>query len=66
MGISLKKKLLVALSAIGSQQAPATLETEDAFDQLIDYVSTYLDNGIIFRKSGMILATHADAGVLNK
>ena len=33
-------KLLVALSAIGPQQAAATEETKDAIEQLLDYVAT--------------------------
>ena len=66
MGRAVNNKLIVALSIIGFQQSSATIETEDAIEQLIDYVATYPDNGIIFRKSGMILATHADAGFLKK
>ena len=48
--ISVNNKLLVALSAIGSQQAAATVETEDAIEQLLDYIATYPDDGILFRK----------------
>ena len=66
MGIAVNNKLLVALSAIGSQQASATEETTDAIEQLLDYVAAYPDDGIIFRKSDTILAAHADAGFLNK
>ena len=55
-------KILVALSAIGSQQAASTKETSDAIEQLLDYVATYSDDGIIFRKSDMILAAHANTG----
>ena len=62
----MNKKILVALSAIGSQKAPATEEIEDAIEQLLDYVATYPDDGIFFRKSDMILAAQADAGFLNK
>ena len=65
IGRSVKNKLLVALSAIGVQRAAATEETKDAIEQLLEYVTTYPDDGILFRKSGMILATHADAGFLN-
>ena len=66
VGIAVNKKLLVALSAIGAQQAAATEETEKAIKQLLDYVATYPDDGILFRKSDMILASHADAGFLNQ
>ena len=64
--ISVNKKLLVALSAVGSQQSEATEETADVIEQLLDYVATYPDNGILFRKSDTILAAHVDAGFLNK
>ena len=63
---AVNNKLLVALSAIGSQQAAATEDTAGAIEQLLDYVATYPDDGILFRKSDMILASHADAGFLNE
>ena len=62
----MNNKLLVALIAIVSYQAEATVEIEDAIEQLLDYVATYPDDGIIFQKIDMILAAHADAGFLNK
>ena len=60
MGISVNNKILVSLSAIGAQESAATEETAEAIKQLLDYVATYPDDGIIFRKSDMILAAHAD------
>ena len=54
------------MSAIGAQQASATEETAEAIEQLMDYVATYPDDGILFRKSDMILAAHAEAGFLNE
>ena len=51
---------------IGAQQAAATEETAYAIEQLLYYVSTYPDDGILFRKSDMILAAHADTGFLNE
>ena len=66
IGRAVNNKLLVALSAIGFQQAAATEEMKDAIEQLLDYVATYPDDGILFRKSDMILAAHADAGFLNE
>ena len=66
VGISVNKKLLVALSSIGSQKAAATKEIADATKQLLDYVATYPNDGILFRKSDMILAAHADAGFFNE
>ena len=63
MGRAVNKKLLVALSAIASQQAAATEDTAAAIEQLLDYVATYPNDGILLRKSDMILAGHADAGL---
>ena len=66
MGRAVNNKLLVALSAIGAQQAAATENTAEAIEQLLDNVATYPNDGILFRKSDMILAAHADAGFLNE
>ena len=63
---SVNNKTLVELSAIGVQQAAATEDTAKAIEQLLDYVATYPNDGILFRKSDMILAAHADAGFLNE
>ena len=60
------KKLLVSLSEICAQQAAATESIAAEIEQLLDYVATYTNDGIIFRKSDMILAAHADAGFMNK
>ena len=54
VGRSVNKKLIVALSTIGSQQVAATDETAAAIEQLLDYVATYPNDGILFRKSDMI------------
>ena len=59
-------KLLVALSAIASRQAQATVATEQAVNLLLDYVATYPNDGIVYRASDMILCAHADAGFLNE
>ena len=66
VGRAVNNTILVSLSAIGSQQAAATEETADTIEQLLDYFATYPDDGILFRKSDMILAAHADAGFLNE
>ena len=63
---AVNNKLLVALSAIGAKQAAATKETAAAIEKLLDYVATYPDDVILFRKSDMIFAAHADAGFLNE
>ena len=66
VGRAVNNKLLVALSEIGAQQASAIEDTAAAIAQLLDYVATYPNDGILFRKSDMILAAHADAGFLNE
>ena len=66
MGRAVNNKLLVVLSSIGAQQAAATEDTAAAIEQLLDYVATYPNDGILFRKSDMILAAHLDAGFLNE
>jgi hypothetical protein len=59
-------KLLVALSAVATRQAKATVATEQAVNLLLDYVATYPNDGIVYRASDMILCAHSDAGFLNK
>ena len=66
VGRAVNSKLPVALSAIGAQQAAATEDTAAVIEQLLDYVATYPNDGILFRKSDMILAANADAGFLNQ
>ena len=66
VGRAVNNKLLVAFIAIVSQQAVATKETAEAIEQLLDYVATYPGDGILFQKSYMILASHADAGFINE
>jgi len=59
-------KLLVALSAISSEQATATVATRDRVHQLLDYVATYPNDGITFRASSMVLAAHSNASFLTE
>ena len=66
VGRAVNNKIIVALSAKCSQQAAATEETAAAIEQILDYVATYPDDGIVFIKSDIILAAHADAVFLNK
>ena len=58
--------MLVALSAIGSQQASATEETNKEINQILDYCATYPDDGILYRASGMVLSGHSNAGFNNE
>ena len=64
-GRAIDNKLLVALSKLGSTQAAATKLTKANLSQLLDYLSTYPDNGILYRSIAMILAAHSDAAYLN-
>jgi hypothetical protein len=59
-------KLLVALNAISAQQAKATVHMEQLVETLLNYVTTYPNNGILYRANDMVLCVHADAGYLNK
>jgi len=56
----------MALSAITSRQAQATVATEQAVHLLLDYVATYPNDGRVYRASDMILCAHANVGFLNK
>ena len=66
MGRAVNNKLLVVLIAISAQQAAATEDTAAVIEKLLDYVATHPNDGILLRKSDMILAAHADAGFLNE
>ena len=59
-------KLLVGLSAIGSQQASATQRTNESIGQILDYCATYPSDSIIYRPSNMVLCAHSDAGFHNE
>ena len=49
VGRAVKNKILVALSEIGAQQAAATEDIAATIEQLLDYVATYPNDGILFR-----------------
>ena len=59
-------RLLLGLSAIGSQQASTTEQTASATDQILDHLATYPNNGITYRASDMILSAHSDSGLNNE
>ena len=42
-----RKKLLVTLNFIGTQHAAATEATNEAVNQMLDYLATYLNDGIV-------------------
>ena len=65
-GRAVDNKLLVTLNSIGTQKASATEATNEAVNQILDYLATYLHDGVMYRASNMILAAHSDAGFHNE
>ena len=65
-GREVDNKLLVTLNYIGIQQVAATEATNEAVNQMLDYLATYPNEGIVYRASDMILAAHSDAGFHNE
>ena len=59
-------KLLVSLSAIGSQQPTATQRINEAINQILDYCATYPADGILYLSRNMVLFAHSDAGFHNE
>jgi len=59
-------KLLVVLGSIVTQTYLPTQTTQDSINQLLQYVSTYQNDSIIYRKSEMQLVAHSNTGYLNK
>ena len=62
---SVDNKILVVLSDLVQQQATATEATNNAINQLLEYVATYPADGITFRASNMVLSAHSDSAYLN-
>ena len=58
--------ILVALSAIASQQANPTLITMERAKQLLDYCASQEEAVLTYNASDMVLAVHSDAGYLNE
>ena len=58
--------ILVALSAIASQQAKPTRTTMGKVNQLLQYCASQEDAVLTYRASDMILAVHSDAGYLSE
>ena len=64
-GRAVDNKLLVALSDLGSTQATTTELTKTDLSQLLEYLSTYPNDGILYRSSTMILSAHSYTVCLN-
>ena len=60
-GRAVDNKLLVSLCNLGSTQAASTELTKTNLSQLLDYLSTYPDYGILYQSSAMILSAHSVA-----
>ena len=58
-------KLILALSDLGQQKFSSTEATNNAINQLLDYISTYPADGITFCASDMVLSGPYDAAYLN-
>jgi hypothetical protein len=59
-------KLLVALNTISTRQTKVTVHMKQLMEMLLNYITTYTNDGIVYRASDMVLCAHADAGYLNK
>ena len=59
-------KHMTALNEIGSQRSKATENTKKAVKILLNYCATYLNDGIKYRSSDMVLSGHSDAGFNNE
>ena len=59
-------KILTALNAIAARQVNATETTEQTVNHLLDYCSSYPNDGITYHASKMILCAHSDAGSSNE
>ena len=58
--------MLVALSAIASQQASPTQDTMNKTLRFLDYVATHPDAILTFNASNMVLNVHSDASYLTE
>ena len=65
-GRAVDNKLLVTLNSIVTQQAAATEAANYAVNQMLDYLATYANDGIVYRASNMILAAHSHTGFHNE
>ena len=58
--------MLVALSAIASEQAKPTKATMEKVDQFLDYAASQDEAILTYRASDMVLAIHSDASYLSE
>ena len=65
-GRAVDETIIMALSAIASEQAAATENTERKVLKLLNYLATHPEAKIIFHASDMILNIHSDASYLSE
>ena len=65
-GRAVDSTMLVALSAIASEQASPTQCTLDKVDQFLDYAASQEEAVLTYHASDMVLAIHSDASYLSK
>ena len=58
--------MLTPLSALAAQQANPTTDTMKIVKQFLDYVASQDPAVLMYKKIGMVLAIHSDAGYLNE
>ena len=58
--------MLVALSAIASEQANPTEATMRKIEQFLDYAASHPQAGVTYHASDMVLAIHSDASYLSE
>ena len=59
-GRTVDKKLLVYLNAIDTKHASGTESTNEAIDQPLNCLATYIDDGIVYRVRNTVLDAHSD------
>jgi hypothetical protein len=52
---------MAALSAIAAQQSNGTQAVADACNQLLNYITTHSNAGLLYHACDMIFAFHTDA-----
>ena len=63
---AIDNKVLVTLGTIATKIHAPVIKTKSLMTHLLNYVPTYPNDGLIYRKSKMQLAAHSDAGYLNE
>jgi hypothetical protein len=63
--IAVDPTVLMPLNDIATEQTKATAKTQDATNQLLDYLATHPDANIRYHASDMILHIHSDASYLS-